>query len=72
MVEFKVGDKVRIIQIDGNYGNPYVGQMGIIQEIHIQKPENNYQVVVLTDENPDLVVQATLTLFDKELEKVDE
>ena len=67
MPAFKVGDKVRVVQIDKNYGNPYVGKKGYIQSTYIGGNEslNNYQVEVI--EGTDKVL-ATLTLFTDEIE----
>ena len=74
MPKFKGGDKVRIVQIDKNYGNPYVGKTGYIQSIYIGGNEslNNYQVEVMKgrDVTSDSEILATLTLFSKELELV--
>lgn len=68
MAKFKEGDKVRITQIDKNYGNPYVGKVGFIQKVSdSERPELcNYQVEVQKDDQP----IATLTLFDNELQIV--
>lgn len=65
MAKFKVGDKVRITQIDKNYGNPYVGKSGFIQKVSdSERPELvNYQVEVQHNNE----ALATLTLFDNEI-----
>lgn len=66
MTEFGEGDKVKITQIDKNYGNPYVGKEGLIQKVSDSGNESliNYQVDVLDDNDMPI---ATLTLFENEL-----
>jgi hypothetical protein len=69
MAKFEVGDKVKVTQIDKNYGNPYVGKEGHIIKVSDSKRPDlcNYQVIVLDDnDNP----VATLTLFDNELDLI--
>ena len=68
MTRFKEGDKVKITQIDKNYGNPWVGRIGTIVKVSSQVASSTcYQVGISDERDPDLT-ETTLTLFDNELE----
>lgn len=65
MGKIDVGDIVLIIQIDGNYGNPFVGRKGEIMSRTEQDPISHFQVKV---GGFDDMAEATLTLFENEVE----
>ena len=65
MGKIEVGDIVIIIQIDKNYGNPYVGRKGKVTSKTEQDPMSHYQVELLPEEGKS---DATLTLFENEVQ----
>jgi len=67
MHEYEVGDTIKIVQIDKNYGNPYVGRKGTILSIDKQDPFDCMQVEVGAFDD---MANATLTLFQNEVEPV--